>query len=123
LSDSIKKEFHKKYFSDHEVNPYLGKLGFKDEPAGKVRVFAMVDIWTQWLLFPLHKLIQNILRPLKEDATFDQLGRLESKLKEMSVPRKKKAFSFDLSSATDRLPVVLQVYLLQPLLGKSSAAA
>lgn len=25
----------------------LGKLGLKDEPAGKVRVFAMVDSWTQ----------------------------------------------------------------------------
>jgi hypothetical protein len=24
-----------------------GKLGLKDEPAGKVRVFAMVDPWTQ----------------------------------------------------------------------------
>lgn len=26
---------------------FLGKLGFKIEPAGKVRVFAMVDAWTQ----------------------------------------------------------------------------
>jgi len=26
---------------------YLGKLGFKIEPAGKIRVFAMVDSWTQ----------------------------------------------------------------------------
>lgn len=26
---------------------FLGKLGFKVEPAGKVRVFAMVDAWTQ----------------------------------------------------------------------------
>lgn len=26
---------------------YIGKLGFKIEPAGKVRVFAMVDPWTQ----------------------------------------------------------------------------
>lgn len=26
---------------------FLGKLGFKIEPAGKVRVFAMVDPWTQ----------------------------------------------------------------------------
>jgi len=26
---------------------YLGKLGFKPEPAGKIRVFAMVDSWTQ----------------------------------------------------------------------------
>lgn len=30
-----------------DYNPYLGKLGFKSEPAGKVRVFAMVDAWTQ----------------------------------------------------------------------------
>jgi hypothetical protein len=29
------------------VNPPLGKLGFKEEPAGKVRAFAMVDPWTQ----------------------------------------------------------------------------
>lgn len=26
---------------------FLGKLGFKIEPAGKIRVFAMVDAWTQ----------------------------------------------------------------------------
>lgn len=26
---------------------FLGKLGFKEEPAGKIRVFAMVDAWTQ----------------------------------------------------------------------------
>jgi len=26
---------------------YLGKLGLKEEPAGKVRVFAMVDCFTQ----------------------------------------------------------------------------
>lgn len=26
---------------------FLGKLGFKIEAAGKVRVFAMVDAWTQ----------------------------------------------------------------------------
>jgi len=28
-------------------SPSLGKLGLKEEPAGKVRVFAMVDPWTQ----------------------------------------------------------------------------
>jgi hypothetical protein len=25
----------------------LGKLGFKEEPAGKLRVFAMIDCFTQ----------------------------------------------------------------------------
>lgn len=29
--------------SDKDVHVLLGKLGFKNEPAGKVRVFAMVD--------------------------------------------------------------------------------
>jgi hypothetical protein len=33
---------------DSEVkDAYIGKLAFKLEPAGKVRVFAMVDCWTQ----------------------------------------------------------------------------
>lgn len=34
--------------------PPIGKLSTKEEAAGKVRVFAMVDIWTQILLSPLH---------------------------------------------------------------------
>lgn len=101
---------------------WLGKLGFKDEPAGKVRVFAMVDPWTQWLLYPLHKFLQGVLRRLDEDATFDQVGKLEAKLTQMQQKYKKpKAFSYDLSSATDRLPVLLQVYILAPLLGLQSA--
>jgi hypothetical protein len=33
----------------------LGRLGIKKEAAGKVRVFAMVDPFTNWLLRPLHR--------------------------------------------------------------------
>jgi hypothetical protein len=29
--------------SHPRASPYIGKLGFKEEAAGKVRVFAMVD--------------------------------------------------------------------------------
>jgi len=84
----------------------------------------MVDVWTQWLLYPLHKFIQNILRRIDEDATFDQVGKLEAKLVEMQAKYKKpKAFSYDLSSATDRLPVLLQVYILAPLLGLKPSIA
>jgi len=82
----------------------------------------MVDVWTQWLLHPLHKFLQGVLRRLDEDATFDQVGKLEAKLAEMQKKYKKpKSFSYDLSSATDRLPVLLQVYILAPLLGLKSA--
>lgn len=44
----------------------------KDEPAGKVRVFALVDVWTQSILKPLHDSIFSFLRRLPNDATFDQ---------------------------------------------------
>jgi len=43
---SLANAGHSFYSSDWSSLP-LGKLGFKEEPAGKVRVFAMVDCWTQ----------------------------------------------------------------------------
>lgn len=49
----------------------MGKLGTKEEP-GKVRVFAMVDYWTQLCLKPLHDGIFAILKNIPQDATFDQ---------------------------------------------------
>jgi len=110
-------------YSEGRYSRYLGKLGFKNEPAGKVRVFAMVDVWTQWLFYPLHRLLQDVLRRLDEDATFDQIGALERKLPLMAKYRKAKAFSYDLSAATDRLPVLLQVYILAPIMGYKAAAA
>lgn len=49
----------------------IGSLGLKDEP-GKVRVFAMVDPVTQWVMYPLHKAIFQLLGRIPQDATFDQ---------------------------------------------------
>jgi len=96
---------------------YLGKLGTKVEAAGKIRVFAMVDAWTQWLLNPIHKTLFRALSNLSTDGTFDQLRPL----KVLVDYKYKKYFSYDLTAATDRLPVVLQEYLLQPLLGYALA--
>jgi hypothetical protein len=75
-------------------------------------------------LFPLHKLLQEALRQINEDATFDQVGVVEQKIDSVSLKYKKsKAFSFDLSSATDRLPIGLQVSVLTPLLGEYPSKA
>jgi hypothetical protein len=74
-------------------------------------------------MFPLHRLIQDLLRLLSEDATFDQVGKLEQKLKRIQRKGITVAYSYDLSSATDRLPVILQVYILAPLLGLKPAIA
>jgi len=51
-----------------------GRLGFKEEAAGKLRVFAMLDIITQWAFKGLHKQIFEILRLIPQDGTFDQLA-------------------------------------------------
>jgi hypothetical protein len=87
---------------------YLGKLGLKVEAAGKVRVFAMVDCFTQWALKPLHKWIFSVLRDHPDvDGTFDQLAPI------IRIPFEKvPLYSYDLSSATDRLPISLQGSIL-----------
>lgn len=90
---------------------YLGKLGLKVEAAGKMRVFAMVDPWSQWLLAPIHKVIFNILKNISTDGTHNQLKPLKAAWLGVQKP----LFSMDLSSATDRLPIRLQASLLASL--------
>jgi hypothetical protein len=90
----------------------LGRLSKLYEAAGKVRVIAITDWWTQCLLKPLHSSLFEALQSLVTDATFDQTGTL-NKVRE--ICRGRPAFSFDLSSATDRLPVALQVQILKAL--------
>lgn len=94
----------------------IGKLSAKEEAAGKVRIFAMVDPITQWALYPLHKLIFAIVRDVPMDGTFNQLGPL-SRLQFGSG-----LYSVDLTAATDRLPIRVQVALLREMLGSQSFA-
>lgn len=103
-----------KWGSKTRVPSYLAKLGFKEEAAGKVRVFAMVDAWTQWVMRPIHDMIFDILRFIPMDGTFDQVRPVE---RLRSLPRKGRWFySIDLSAATDRLPISLQIPLMKYLL-------
>lgn len=95
----------------------LGKLAFKEEPAGKVRVFAMVDALTQWLLYPLHKLLFSLLRRVPMDGTFNQVKPIY-RLMRLSRKRHLPFYSLDLSAATDRLPVNIQARLLDFLISE-----
>jgi len=97
----------------------FGRLGFKQEP-GKIRVFAMVNLITQTLMEPLHKWIFARLRQIRTDGTFNQLAPVERLVK--GFKGKEFVASYDLSAATDRLPVVIQKALLEPLLGKMIAS-
>jgi hypothetical protein len=94
----------------------LGRLGLKEEPAGKVRVFAMVDAWTHWVMRPLHDFIFSLLRYIPQDGTFDQprpAERLKEELERcLSQGKPVWVYSIDLSAATDRLPISLQIPLM-----------
>jgi len=87
----------------------LGKLALKHEPAGKMRVFAMVDPFTQWALYPLHKVLLFLISKYPMDGTFNQVKPLGH------MTKSKQLYSLDLSSATDRLPISLQVKLLSKI--------
>lgn len=88
-----------------------GKLGFKDEPAGKVRVFAMVTAWDQWALRPLHDAMFKLLERVPQDGTHNQLGPL--RFIRWGIDS---LWSLDLTAATDRLPLFLQAKLLESLM-------
>jgi len=92
----------------------MGKLSTVYDQAGKARIVAITNWWIQLALKPLHDSIFSSLRKWNEiDGTFDQGAPLLRLYKERD-PRYK--FScFDLSSATDRLPITLQVDILNAL--------
>jgi hypothetical protein len=101
------------FSSDLEPNKdfKLGKLSTKVEAAGKVRVFAIVDVWTQTLLEPIHKHVFDILKQIPNDGCFDQ----EKPLRRLLAKGHKEVFSYDLSAATDRFPINLQRQVLSHL--------
>jgi hypothetical protein len=95
-------------------NYVVGQLSRKKEAAGKVRVFAMVDIWTQSIMSPLHKMLSAFLSSLPNDGTKDQTASWKRAAQKSFVGR---SFGYDLSAATDRLPVSLQRVILSPIIG------
>lgn len=97
---------------DSVVTPF-GQFAVKEEAAGKLRVFALGDSISQSILSPLHSALFSLLKVLPNDGTFDQdasVKRCQDKATSSG-----KAFSFDLSAATDRLPGKLSAKILGDL--------
>jgi hypothetical protein len=92
---------------------HMGRLGVVYDQAGKARIIAMTNWWVQLCLKPLHKRLFSFLETLDTDGTFNQFKPVERLLSRNNTD----AFScFDLSSATDRLPIDLQVDILNEVL-------
>jgi hypothetical protein len=108
INEGLKLPF-KKSFS----GTGLSQFAIKEEAAGKVRVFALLDSITQSILAPLHGYLFEILKIIPNDGTFDQdasVKRSTEKYAKYGI-----AYSFDLSSATDRLPARLTAAILESL--------
>lgn len=109
ISDKIKKEGPDR----------IGQLSLKEEAAGKIRVFALVDVWTQSIMKPLHDMLFDFLKRLPNDGTFDQTAAW--KRAALKSIKSNCSFGYDLSAATDRLPIGLQVEILSNLIGSDMA--
>jgi hypothetical protein len=94
----------------------LGRLSvLAKDGGGKRRIVGVVDYWSQWVLRSLHLYLFDVLRRIPQDGTFDQIGPIGPLMDfaRLGYP----SFSFDLSNATDRLPVALQEQILRSLSG------
>lgn len=95
----------------------------KEEAAGKARVFAVTDSITQSVMQPLHQRLFRLLEQLPSDGTFNQGAPLTRllKLHEKGELGSHRFHSYDLSAATDRLPISLQRDILGYYVGTEMA--
>lgn len=84
--------------SSSEESRYTGRLGFSAEPAGKTRVFAIGDYWSQLSLKPIQISLYRTLQSISTDATSDQDKGFSTLIKESTGHP---TYCYDLSSASD----------------------
>lgn len=84
---------------------------------GKTRVIGILDYWSQTVLRPIHKGLEKILKRIPEDCTYDQEAWYTK------LPRACVYYSFDLTAATDRLPIKHQKLIIEDVYGKRVADA
>jgi hypothetical protein len=86
---------------------HTGKLSIVKDPELKLRIIAMVDYQSQFVLKPIHEGLLDLLSSIPNDRTFTQ-----DPFHNWSEDVKENFYSLDLSAATDRFPIKLQKKLL-----------
>lgn len=95
----------------------ISKISEKIEVGGKVRLFAVIDYLTQCAMSGLHSYIFKWLKGLPEDSTHDH-NKAAQLAKSLTVSGDRlHLYSVDLSTATDRLPLLLQASFIRIILG------
>nr|DAC76753.1 TPA_inf: RNA-dependent RNA polymerase [Beta vulgaris mitovirus 1] len=99
------------------IPPTTGRLSCSFPGAGKRRIFAIGNYVNQRLLKPVHDWVMSVLRSLPQDGTYNQTRPLKSLVGQM------KCFSYDLSSATDRWPLLIMFEMFQVCFDRGFASA
>jgi len=95
----------------------LRKLSYFSDKETKTRVIGILDYWSQTVLKPIHDHLMVILKRIKQDMTYNQ----DDFCTEFS--HHKTYYSFDLTAATDRMPIDLQMKVLARIIGAKRAEA
>jgi hypothetical protein len=98
-----------------------GKIGFKCEKSGKLRLIAMPDYYTQYAMQPIGDWLFSVLKALPTDYTYNQYGAISKIVQWQSENRT--VFSFDQSSCTDLFPIDMQCLLLEKRFNKPLSEA
>ncbi|APG77176.1 RNA-dependent RNA polymerase [Shahe narna-like virus 7] len=94
----------------------ISKLTGMSDKEGKTSVMGVVDYWSQTALKPLHDTLMRILSGIGPDCTHDQQSFLTK------VPSSGVTFySYDLTNATDSMPLWLQGEIISRMIGKDRA--
>lgn len=103
---------------DQTFRDSIRRITVVEDKELKNRVIAIFDYWSQTVLKPFHKSVMDLLDTIKQDCTFNQMSYREKILNE-SGP----FYSYDLTAATDLMPVKLQVRIISALLSPEQAKA
>lgn len=111
--------FCNKCFDMKPLSLYLGRLSVVLDQAGKARIVGITNWFLQTALYPLHVTLFDAFKRMPFDGTHDQ----EAPIRRLCAGHKPDQVfhCFDLSAATDRLPMALQsdiIEILFPGLGK-----
>jgi hypothetical protein len=96
-----------------EFEKYGGELVILPERGNKARVIAMPHAELQLALEPLHNALGSVLQAMPEDCTFDQVEG--ARFAQQALQEGRVVHSVDLSAATDRFPLRLQMSVLRLL--------
>jgi len=96
-------------------DPILSKISMISEGGGKTRNVAILDFWSQNALVWIHDSVMGILKRTRTDGTYNQEDAFSRVIERANQTGY--CASFDLTSATDRFPLGLQVGVVKLLFG------